>query len=166
MPRHSSRCLYEDEEFNVKTASEYKQLDCLGIYDTLSEIGRRKREFVYREAEFKLRLIIRRTCTGEVISHLYRNKLDVAERGERGPGGEGPSGRSGGGGGQGRSLFRGGFSAVRRGTIKCNFTTVRRGTIKCNFTAAPQAGKERFLCLIQINSCFHSNLRIVPQHEK
>ena len=107
MPRHSSRCLYEDEEFNVKTASEYKQLDCLGIYDTLSEIGRRKREFVYREAEFKLRLIIRRTCTGEVISHLYRNKLDVAERGERGPGGEGPSGRSGGGGPGAEPLSRG-----------------------------------------------------------
>ena len=81
--------MYEDEEFNIRaegedgqTASEYKQLDCLGTYDTLSEIGKRKREFVCREAVFKLRLIILRTCTCEVISHLYRNKLDVAERGE------------------------------------------------------------------------------------
>ena len=35
----------------------------------------------------------------------------------------------------GAEPFSGGFSAARRGTIKCNFT------------AAPQAGKERFLCL-------------------
>ena len=76
VPRQSSRCLYEDKE------SEYKQLDCLGTYDTLSKTGKRKREFVRQEAEFKLRLIILRTCTCEVISHLYRNKLDVAERGE------------------------------------------------------------------------------------
>ena len=41
VPRQSNRCLYEDEEFNDrtegeddKTASEYKQLDCLGTYDT------------------------------------------------------------------------------------------------------------------------------------
>ena len=36
VPRQSSRCLYEDTEFIV---SEYKQLDCLGTYDTSSEIG-------------------------------------------------------------------------------------------------------------------------------
>ena len=103
VPRQSSRCLYEDAEFNVwaegeddKTASEYKQLNCLGTYDTLSEIGKRKREFVWRGAKFKLRLIILRTCTCEVISHRYRNKLDVAQREGRGPGDGGPSGRSGG----------------------------------------------------------------------
>ena len=74
----------EKKESNVlafgsdgKTASEYKHLDCLGTYDTLSEIGKRKREFVCRQAEFKLR-----TCTCEVISHLYCKKVDVAERGK------------------------------------------------------------------------------------
>ena len=77
-----------------KTASEYKQFDCLGTYDTLSEIGKRKREFVYRGAEVKLRLIVLRTYTYAVISYLYRNKLDVAEKGEEGPGGEGAGGRS------------------------------------------------------------------------
>ena len=30
------------------------------------------------------------------------------------------------------------------------FSVAHRGTIKCNFTAAPQAGKERFLCLFQM----------------
>ena len=45
-----------------------------------------------------MRLIIPRTCTCKVISHLYRDKLDVAEREGGGPGGEGPSGRSGGSG--------------------------------------------------------------------
>ena len=94
-----------------RASTYYEQLDCMGTYDTLTEIGKRKREFVYREAEFKLRSIILRTCTCEVISHLYRNKLDVAERGGRGPGAE--------------PLSRG-------------------------FSAAPQAGKERFLCLFEI----------------
>ena len=28
-----------------KTASEYEQLDCVGTYDTLSEIGKKNREF-------------------------------------------------------------------------------------------------------------------------
>ena len=44
VPRQSSGCLYEDAEFNVraesedgKTVSEYKQFDCPGAYDTLSE---------------------------------------------------------------------------------------------------------------------------------
>ena len=41
-------------------------------------------------------LIVLRTYTCGVISHLYRNKLDVTKRGEDGPGGEGPGGRSGG----------------------------------------------------------------------
>ena len=93
-----------------KIASEYKQLDCLGTYETLSEIGKRKREFVCRGAEFKLRLMILRTFTCELISHLYRNKLDIVQRGGRGPGGGGPSGRAGGEaplGVQGRSPFRG-----------------------------------------------------------
>ena len=31
------------------------------------------------------------------------------------------------------------------------FSAARRVTMKCNFTAAPQAGKEGFLCLFQIN---------------
>ena len=99
--RLSSRYLYEDAECNVraegedgKTVSEYKQLDCLGTYDTLSEIGKRKREFICQGAEVKLRLIIVRTCTCGVISHLYRNKLDVAERVDGGLAGEGSVGRS------------------------------------------------------------------------
>ena len=137
--KKKKRCLYEDAEFNVraededdKTASEYKQADCLGTYDTLSEIGKRKREFVCRGAKFKLRSIILRTCTFEVISHLYRNKLDVAQREGRGPGDEGPSGRSGRASppphqGPGAEPLSGGCSAARRGTIKCSFT------------AAPQA---------------------------
>ena len=41
-------------EPKAQTASEYKQFDCLGTYDTLSEIGKRKREFVYRGAGVKL----------------------------------------------------------------------------------------------------------------
>ena len=89
VPRQSSRCLYEDAEFNVwaqgedgKTGSEYKQLDCrIGTYDTLSEIRKRKREFVCRGAGFKLSLIMLLTCPCGVISHLYRNKRDVSERG-------------------------------------------------------------------------------------
>ena len=32
------------------------------------------------------------------------------------------------------------------------FSAARRGTTKCNFTATPQAGKERFSCLFQMNS--------------
>ena len=44
--------------------------------------------------------------------------------------------------GPGAEHFSGGSSATRRGTIKCNFT------------AAPQAGKERFLCLFQINKFY------------
>ena len=68
-------------------ASEYKYpLGGLGKYDTSSEIGKRKREFVCQWAEVKLRLIVLRTCTCGVISHLYRNKLDVIERGEGGSG--------------------------------------------------------------------------------
>ena len=31
------------------------------------------------------------------------------------------------------------------------FSAARRGTIKCNLTAAPQAGKERFFYIFQIN---------------
>ena len=88
----SIRCLYEDAEFNVlafgsdgKTASAF---DCLGVYDTLSEIGKRKREFICWGAEVKLRLIVLRMCKCGVISHFYRKKLDVAERGEGGPGSE------------------------------------------------------------------------------
>ena len=59
-----------DAELNVraegsdgKTAFEYKQFDCLDPYDTFSEIGKRKREFTYRGAEVKLRLIVLCTCT-------------------------------------------------------------------------------------------------------
>ena len=33
-----------------KIASEYTKFDCLGTYDTVSEIGKRKREFVCRGA--------------------------------------------------------------------------------------------------------------------
>ena len=62
------------------TASEYKQFDCLG---TVSKIGKRKREFVSRGAEVKLRLIVycvrAHACTCGAISYLYRNKLDVAD---------------------------------------------------------------------------------------
>ena len=73
VPRQSKKFLYEDAEFNVqaesedgKTASEYKQFDCLGRYDTLYEIGMRNREF------------------------------DVAERGETSHGGESSDGKCGG----------------------------------------------------------------------
>ena len=77
-----------------------------------------------------MRLTELRTCTCGVISNLYRNKLDVAERGEGGLGGEGPGGKSGGEPpplpptpeGLGAKPLLGGFSAARRGTIKCNFT--------------------------------------------
>ena len=71
--------------------SEYKQFDCPGAYDTLSEIGKRKREFVCRGAEVKLYYSM---CTCGVISHLYHNKLDVVERGEGDLGGNDPSARS------------------------------------------------------------------------
>ena len=91
-------------------ASRYKQFNCQGTINNLSEIGKRKHEFVCRGTEEKLSLIVLSTCTCGVISHLNRKKLDVAERGEGVP-----------------------------GTIS-----------KCNFTAAPQARKERFLCLFQI----------------
>ena len=37
------------------------------------------------------------------------------------------------------------------------FSAARRGIIKCNFTAAPQAGKERFLCPFQIRVFFLSH---------
>ena len=93
--------------------------------------------------EFKLRLIILRTCTCEVISHLYRNKLDVVERGGGVQAAKAPVGGLGGEApppGPGAEPLLSGFSAARHGTIKCNFT------------AAPQAGKERFLCLFQIKS--------------
>ena len=76
--------------------SEPGASDCLGAHDTLSEIRKRKRKFFCRGTEVKFRLIVLRSCTCGVISHLNRNKLDVAERGEGGPGGEGSGERSGG----------------------------------------------------------------------
>ena len=92
VPRQSSRCLYEDAAFNVlaegdhgKTAFEYEQFDCLDSYDTSSEIGQRKREFVCRGAEVKLRLIVLRMCACGVLSHLYWGRES---------GGESPGGRS------------------------------------------------------------------------
>ena len=91
VPRQSSKSLYKNAECNVlalgsdgKTASEYKQFDCLGRYDSLSGIGKRKRKFVCRGAEVQLRLIVLHTCTCEQILHLYRNKFDIAGRGSRG----------------------------------------------------------------------------------
>ena len=110
------------------------------------KIEERKREFVYRGAEVELRLIVLRTCTCGVISHLYRNKLDIAERGERGSGGEGFGGRSR---GQAPPPSR---PEARADPLSGGFFAARRGTIKCNFIAAPQAGKERFLCLFPIKS--------------
>ena len=85
-------------------------------------------------------LIVLHTCTCEVI-HLYRNKLDVVDREEGGPGGEGPGSRSGGGGGTSPNPGAGPLSE--------GFSTARRGKIKCNFTAAPRAraATERLLCL-------------------
>ena len=95
--------------------------------------ARPEREFICRKAEVKLPLIVLRTCTCGVISHLYRNKLDVTERREGGPGGEGPLGAPPPTPlGPVKELFSGGFSAAYRGTIKCNFT------------AASQAGKGAF----------------------
>ena len=78
-----------------KTAWKYKQSDCIGTYEALSEIGKRKRKFVCRGAKIKLRSIVLHTCTCKVISHLYRNKLDVDKRGEGGPGSGGRSGKRG-----------------------------------------------------------------------
>ena len=81
-----------------------------------------------------------RTCTCGVISHLYRNKLDVAEKGKEGPGAKALVGRLRAvtpPQGPGTEPLSGGFSAARRRTTKCNFT------------ANPQAGKKRFLCLFQ-----------------
>ena len=75
------------------------------------------------------------------ITHLYRNKLYVAERRVWGPADEGAGGRSGG---------RCPSPGSKGGTLSGGFSAARRGTIKCNFTAAPQAGKERFLRLFQI----------------
>ena len=92
-----------------------------------------------------MRLIVLRTGTCGVILHLHRNKLDVAEKGEDGPGAEAPVGGLGGGGEaspRGIRVLLGGFSAARHGTIKCNFT------------ATPQAGKEHFLCLLQGNAFY------------
>ena len=37
----------------------------------------------------------------------------------------------------------------------------RRGTIKRNFTAAPQAGKEHFVCLFQIKNCLKKSVNIL-----
>ena len=119
-------------------------------YDTLSEIEKRKREFVCRGAEVKLRLIVQRTCTCGVISHFYRNKLDVAERGDGGPGGEGLGGRSR------ASSPPPPPASPGAEALSGSFSAARRSTIKCNFPAAPQAGKERFFCLI----CRFANLLI------
>ena len=120
----------------IKTLTTY-----IHSYDTLSEIGKRKRKFVWRAAKVKLRSIVLRTYTCGAISHRYRNKRDVAERGEGAPEGEGPGGRS---------EWRGPSPWSRGGTPFGGFSTARRGTIKCKFTAAPQVGKKRFLCLFQI----------------
>ena len=142
----SIRCLYEDAEFNVlafgsdgKTASAF---DCLGVYDTLSEIGKRKREFICWGAEVKLRLIVLRMCKCGVISHFYRKKLDVAERGEGGPGSESSGWRAS----PPPPIPRG--SGVE--SLSGGFSVPHRGTAKCNFTATPQTGKECFFCLFQI----------------
>ena len=100
----------EPKARTVKLHPSINSLTCLGAYDILSEIRKRKCEFVCRGAEFKLRLIVLRTCTCGVISHLYRNKLDVAKGGrgsrERRPqweiwGARSPLGV------QGQSTFRG-----------------------------------------------------------
>ena len=62
VPKQSSRSLYEDAGFNVwaegeddKTASEYKQLDCLGTYDTLSrDAVAARRQVLKRNLIFKV----------------------------------------------------------------------------------------------------------------
>ena len=53
------------------TASEYKQFNCLGTYDTLYGIEKRKRKFICREAGVKLCLI---------VIHMCRVKKRVSER--------------------------------------------------------------------------------------
>ena len=56
----------------MQNASEHPSINSLAVisaYDALSEIGKRKREFVCRGVEVKLRLIQLRTCTCGVISH-------------------------------------------------------------------------------------------------
>ena len=70
--------MYLVSQADLNSASEYKQFDCLGTYDTLSKIGKKKHEFVCRGAKVKLRLIVLHTRTSGVISHLYRDKFDVA----------------------------------------------------------------------------------------
>ena len=79
------------------------------------------------------------------MSHPYRNKLDVAERGKevrerRLVWGRGKEGEGGLGGETSWTPF------PPCGT----FSDARGGTIKYNLTAALQAGKECFFCLFQI----------------
>ena len=111
------RCLYEDTEFNGRAERE----DCLGTYDTLSELRKRKRENICRAAEVKLRLIVMRTGTCGVISHRCRNKLNVAESGEGVQGAMTLIGGLGGvpppSGGSGAEHLSEGFSVARRDTI-------------------------------------------------
>ena len=67
----------------VTFKSSYKHLlNCLGTYNTLFEIRKGKHKFVCRGAEVKFHLIVLRMCICGVISYLYRNKLDIAGRGE------------------------------------------------------------------------------------
>ena len=52
--------------------------------------------------------------------------------------------------------FQGAGALVRRlGALLGGFPAACHGTIKCNFTAAPQAGKDGFLCLFKINFIKH-----------
>ena len=52
MNNNSILCTYLGSQVDIfKTAFEHKQFDCLGTYDILSEIGKRKREFVGRGVE-------------------------------------------------------------------------------------------------------------------
>ena len=70
-----------------------------------------------------------RTCTCGVISHLYRNKLDVAKGGKEVQEVKAPVGGLG---------WRGPSAESRGGASYRVFS--------------PQAGKERFLCLFQIDT--------------
>ena len=85
-----------------------------------------------------MRLILLRTCTCWVISHLYRNKLGVAERGEEVPGG---------GGGPGRRSGRRGSSPASRGRaffggFLCRSSRYKKVQFYCR-----SAGRKRALSL-------------------
>ena len=74
--------------------------------------NREQKAPISAEKRKSLRLVVLHTCTCRVISHLYRNKLDVAKKGKGGPRGEGPGGSSGRRGSSSGSSSRAPFRGV------------------------------------------------------